>query len=95
MDFLLEEGFDENLIKQLKQRYDSSTLDLFILERENVQDVIHYFQKIGIIPIEELLLSRIELFTKDINTIKDAFLKHNIKQVVELVNHDINNIDWL
>ena len=36
MDFLLEEGFKEEIIKKMKQRYDSSVLDLFLLEQENV-----------------------------------------------------------
>ena len=95
MDFLLEEGFKPDLIKQMRQRYDSSVLDLFVLEQENVCDVIHYFQRIGIQPIHELLLTRIEVFTKDLNDVKDAFLKHNIKQVVEEINQDISTIDYL
>ncbi len=95
MDFLLEEGFKEEIIKKMKQRYDSSVLDLFLLEQENVLDVIHYFQRIGIRVIDELLLTRIEIFTKDINEVKDAFLKHNIKEIVKEINEDITTIDFI
>ena len=95
MDFLKAEGFRDDLIKKMRQRYDSSVLDLFVLEQENVCDVIHYFQRIGIIPIDTLLLTRIEIFTKDLNEVKDAFLKHNIKQVVEAINQDITSIDFI
>ena len=95
MDFLLEEGFSKELIKKMISRYDESVIDMFILEQENVIDVIHYFQRIGIKQIDVLLLSRIELFTKDINDIKDVFLKHNIKQIVDQINEDINMIDFI
>ena len=95
MDFLREEGFSEDVIKKMRQRYDSSVLDLFCLEQENVVDVIHYFQKIGIRPIDLLLQTRIEVFTKDINEVKDAFLKYNIKEIVGLINQDINTIDFI
>ena len=95
MNFLLEEGFEEELIEKMRKKYDESTIDIFRLERENVCDVIHYFQRIGIEKIEDLLLSRIEIFTKDINEIKEIFLKYNIKQVVDEINKDLNTIDYL
>ena len=95
MDFLLEEGFSNHLLSEITKKYDSAILDQFSLEEENVKDVIHYFQKIGINRIDLLLLNRIEIFTKDINTIKDAFLRHNIKEMVEQINEDINRIDYV
>jgi hypothetical protein len=45
--------------------------------------------------IDELLLTRIEIFTKDINEVKDAFLKHNIKEIVKEINEDITTIDFI
>lgn len=95
MNFLLEDGFTNELIHQMKRRYDEAILDQFSLEEENVKDVIHYFQKIGIENIDVLLLNRIEVFMKDVNEVKDAFLQHNIKQVVEEINKDINYIDLI
>ena len=95
MNFLLEDGFNKELINQIEKRYDESIIDQFILEEENVHDVIRYFKKIGIHHIDILLLTRIEIFMKDINDVKDAFLRHNIKQMVEEINKDINNIDYV
>lgn len=95
MNFLLEEGFPKETIEKIKNHYDESMIEQFILEEENVKDVIHYFQKIGIKEIDLLLQTRLEVFTKDINSIKDAFLRHNIKEQVELINQDINNIDFI
>ena len=95
MDFLLEEGFSESLINRLIKQYDETIIQEFILEEENVKDIIHYFNTIGIKNIDELLLTRITIFTKDINEVKDAFLKHNIKKAVDEINEDINTIDFI
>jgi len=95
MNFLLEEGIQKETIERIKNHYDESMIEQLILEEENVKDVIHYFQKIGIKEIDLLLQTRLEVFTKDINSIKDAFLRHNIKEQVELINQDINNIDFI
>ncbi len=95
MDFLLKEGFKQELIDELKEKYDVSILEQLSLEEENVKDVIHYFQKIGITHIDKILLSHIEVFTKDIIEVKDAFLKHNIKETVDNINKDIKFIDFV
>lgn len=95
MNFLLEEGFNIELINKMINNYDESIIDQFIIEKENVKDVINYLKKIGIKDIDKLLQTRIEIFTKDINSVKDAFLKHNIKEKVEEINNDINNIDFV
>ena len=95
MEFLLEEGFSEELIEKMKQKYEDSTLSMLQLEQENALEVIHYFQKIGITRIEDLLLSYIEIFTKDVEEVKNAFLKHNVKEVVNAVNEDISVIDFI
>ena len=95
MNFLLELGFSEELINKMINRYDKTIIEEFILEEGNVVDVIKYLQKIGVEPIDELLLTRIQIFTKDINDVKDAFLKHNIKKMVDKINQDINNIDFV
>ncbi len=95
MDFLLNEGFKESFINQLINKYDETIIQEFILEEENVKDIIHYFRKIGIERIDDLLLTRITIFTKDLNQVKDAFLKHNIKEVVDEINEDINAIDFV
>ena len=95
MDFLLKEGFSESLINQLIKQYDKTIIQEFILEEENVKDIIHYFRTIGIKRIDDLLLTRITIFTKDINDVKDAFLKHNIKKAVDEINEDIDLIDFV
>ena len=42
MEFLKELGLEEGLIEKLQKRYENSILDLFILEKANVEDNIRY-----------------------------------------------------
>ena len=95
MDFLLEEGFGEDIIHKMLNKYDESAIDIFRIEQENVCDVIHFFQKIGINHIDLLLLSHIELFTKDIEEVKETFQKYDLKTIVNEINKDITVIDYL
>ena len=88
MEFLKELGLEEGLIEKLQKRYENSILDLFILEKANVEDNIRYMKKIGIKRIEEILLMHIEIFTKNQEEVENAFLKHNIKEIVEEINED-------
>ena len=95
MDFLLEAGFSEDLVNKIKQKYEESILDIVRLDQENVLDVINYFQEIGINKVDQLLLSHIEVFTKDIEEVKTAFQKYNLGEIVEKINKDISVIDYI
>ena len=95
MSFLLDCGFSEDLINRMRERYDESTIDIFKLESDNVISVIDYFKDIGIKCIDELLLFRIEIFTKDIERVKKAFNKHDVDVIVKDINEDISNIDYI
>jgi hypothetical protein len=95
MKFLEEYNFSEQFYKDLRTSYEDSTLDIFRIEEYNVKEVINYFKEIGIKPIEELILYKIEIFTKDIEIVKEAFNKYNIKDIVSLINEDITNIDMV
>lgn len=93
MKFLIDAGLSPKIIKILETKYDESTLDLLRIERDNVIEVINYFKEIGLKDIETLLITYIELFTRDVDDVKNAFNKHNIKDVVEKINDDIFYID--
>ena len=93
MKFLLEEGFTQELIDKLILKYDEGILDIFQIEKNNVIDNIRYLKQLGIKRLEELILFRIELFTKDPEEIKEAFDKPNWKEIVEEINEDVLYID--
>ena len=95
MKFLLDCGFSEDLIDKMRERYDESTIDIFKLESDNVINVIDYFKEIGLECIDELLLFRIEVFTKDIEFVKETFNNHDVSVIVKDINDDITNIDYI
>ena len=93
MKFLIDTGLSPEIIRKLESTYDESALDLLKIESDNVIDVINYFKEIGIKDIETLLITYIEIFTRDVDDVKAAFNKHNIKEVVEKINNDIFYIE--
>ena len=93
MQFLLEKGFTQELIDKLTLKYDEGILDVFQIEKRNVMDVIDFFRQIGIENIEELMLFRIELFTKDVDEVKEIFDDEHVQEMVQEINEDILNID--
>lgn len=93
MDFLLDEGFSKEVINELINKYDESIIDQFILDSYNVVEVINYMREIGIKKIDQLLLTHIGVFLKDIDRVKAAFNKHDINEIVKDINDDIFNIE--
>ncbi len=93
MKFLIDTGLSPEIIRKLESTYDESALDLLKIERDNVIDVINYFKEIGIKDIETILITYIDIFIRDVDDVKAAFNKHNIKEVVEKINNDIFYIE--
>ena len=93
MDFLLDEGFTKEFISELSNKYDEGIIDQFILDSYNVIEVINYMKEIGIKRIDELLLTHIGVFLKDIDRVKRSFNKHDINEIVKEINEDVFNIE--
>lgn len=93
MKFLIDTGLSPEIIRKLESTYDESALDLLKIESDNVIDVINYFKEIGIKDIETILITYIDIFIRDVDDVKAAFNKHNIKEVVEKINNDIFYIE--
>ena len=92
MKFLVEE-FNQELEDSLRLKYEESILEVFELNKDNVLKVIDYLKDIGVNNIEELILYKLEFFTKDIDVIIKRFNEYNIGEVVDSINEDITNID--
>ena len=92
MSFLLDLGIKQNTINSIKTKYDEGVIDNFRTEEDNVEEVINYFRKIGIVDIDNLLIFDLTIFTKDIDYVKECFNKHNLKEVVKSINEDITYI---
>ena len=90
MNFLREYDITDEVIEQIRENNDSSIIQSVIYNEHNVGKIINYFKEINIEVIDELLISRLELFTVDLSKIKSEINKYNVEILVNLINEDIN-----
>ena len=95
MNFLREYDITDEVINQIRENNDSSIIQSVIYNEQNVGKIINYFKEINIEVIDELLISRPELFTVDISKIKSEINKYNVEILVNLINEDINSINFI
>lgn len=95
MNFLREYNITDEVIEQIRENNDSSVIQSVIYNEQNVGKIINYFKEINIEVIDELLISRPELFTVDISKIKSEINKYNVEILVNLINEDINSINFI
>ena len=95
MNFLREYDITDEVIEQIRINNDSSIIQSLIYNEQNVGKIINYFKEINIEVIDELLISRPELFTVDVSKIKSEINKYNVEILVNLINEDINSINFI
>lgn len=95
MNFLREYDITDEVIEQIRENNDSSIIQSVIYNEHNVGKIINYFKEINIEVIDELLISRLELFTVDLSKIKSEINKYNVDILVNLINEDINSINFI
>ena len=95
MNFLIEYDITDEVIEQIRINNDSSIIQSLIYNEQNVGKIINYFKEINIEVIDELLISRPELFTIDLSKIKSEINKYNVEILVNLINEDINSINFI
>ena len=95
MNFLREYDITDEVIEQIRENNDSSIIQSVIYNEQNVGKIINYFKEINIEVIDELLISRPELFTVDLSKIKSEINKYNVEILVNLINEDINSINFI
>ena len=95
MNFLREYDITDEVIEQIRENNDTSIIQALIYNDQNVGKIINYFKEINIEVIDELLISRPELFTVDVSKIKSEINKYNVEILVNLINEDINSINFI
>ena len=95
MNFLKKYGITEEIIEKIKTKNDPSQITMLLHNEEEVEEIIEYFQKIGITVVDELLISRLDIFFHEVEAIKNEFNKYNIEVLVNLINEDINAINFI
>lgn len=95
MNYLREFDITDEVIKKIRNNNDKSIIQNLIYDEVNVGNVINYLRSINIEVIDELLISRPELFSVDCERLKTEFSKYNIEVLVNLINEDLNAINFL
>ena len=95
MNFLREYDITDEVIDNIRNNNDFSVMQSLIYNEKNVGKIINYFKEINIEVIDELLISRPELFTVDVSKIKSEINKYNVEILVNLINEDINSINFI
>ena len=94
-EFLLDLGFSRELINNIIKINGENTYADLCFNAEDATNIINYLKEIGIQPIEELLIYKIDIFFMNLIAIKGYALKKKINELVDLVNEDFSNIDLL
>ena len=95
MNYLREFDITDDVIENIKNYNAEAVVQNLIYDEVNVKEVIEFFKSINIDVISELLISRPEIFTISSDKIKKEFNKYNIDVLVNLINEDLNAINFL
>lgn len=93
IDFLIICGIRKQTIDKLNEN-PSNVYDLSINKDECIK-IITYLKLIGIKNIDQLLLNSLGIFFKTKDEVVQLFLNKDIKEMVELINLDVKNVDLL
>ena len=95
MDFLIDNGISKDVIVEIEDYNDDSLVYNFICNEANAVKVLEYFKSIGIEAINILLIYKLEVFLIDYKSIVKAFNNYDVSVLVQLINDDINAINFL
>lgn len=95
MNYLREFDITDDVIDKIRANNDKSIIQNLIYDEINVGKVIEYLKSINIEVVDELLISRPEFFSIEKDKIEKEFSKYNIEVLVNLINEDINAINFL
>ena len=84
MDYLIELGIDSSTIDEIIENNGSGIVLSFENNRENIINIINYFNDIGIFNIDELLIYETDVFLESFDSIK----KRITKDLVNYINDD-------
>lgn len=95
MEFLREYNFTDNDIMEIINSNHKAMVDYFVHNKDNVVQVINYFIEIGVLLNKDMFKYRLDIFSRDIDNIKDNIAMYNVSIFVELINDDISNFELL
>lgn len=95
MEFLKEYSFTDSDILDIMNNNHEALVDYFVHNKDNAIQVINYFKEIGITLNKDMFKYRLDIFSRDIDSIKNNIAMYNISILVGLINDDITNFELL
>ena len=97
MDFLLDLGFSESDIEQIKKYNFPYIIENISINKKNIIEIINYLLEIGIekSTIKEIMMYQISLMFKTKDEIKTSFDEYEMDSVVKSLNYDANNVELI
>ena len=93
MKFLKNNGFTEEEIKEIIDKYDRDTIKELVFYQDLVEERIDYLKEYGIEDIPRLMLERIDIFFVPLKKIKELFSHYEKDSVVASLNYDASIFD--
>lgn len=93
MEFLINNGFTTDEVKEILNKYDSDTIDTFLFNQDNVEEVISYLKEYGIKDIPKLMLERIDIFYLPCSKIDELFSQYEKQSVIDTLDYDASIFD--
>lgn len=93
MKFLKNKGFTDEQIDSILDIYSEEIIDTFLLNKENVIEVIDYLQAYGIKDIPKLMMERIDIFYLPYTTIMELFSHYEKDSVIATLDYDASIFD--
>lgn len=95
MEFLKEYSFTDSDILDIMNNNHEALVDYFVHNKDNAIQVINYFKEIGITLNKDMFKYRLDIFSRDVDSIKNNIAMYNISILVGLINDDITNFELL
>lgn len=97
MDFLKKYNISDEDINIISNNNYSNIINVVILNKNNVCEIIDYLLSIGIEieTLAQMLSDRLDLFIKPVSEIKDSFERFNVENLVTIINDDIVNLKFV
>ena len=97
MDFLKKYNISDEDINIISNNNYSNIINVIILNKNNVCEIIDYLLSIGIEvdTLAQMLSDRLDLFIKPVSVIKDSFERFNVENLVTIINDDIVNLKFV
>ncbi len=95
MNYLIDIGIGQDIIKRALINNSKQTIDDAEWNIELVISNINYLKSIGIECIDKIIINRFDILLRNSNNLKETIDNLEDKNVIELINKDIKYIYYL